>query len=120
MSKLWRCVNPDCSSDPDVPGRDADFEAAEGECPKCRRSGPAAVVEVARVCLLVFAGDGPIRTPHGGRRVACKPDARRHPRYATGEPAAVSCPACKATDDFARLSAPDAGPQDVPIVKIGG
>jgi hypothetical protein len=99
---LFRCLNEDCSESYDGPPQ-FDFEADLPVCPKCKKDGrkhPQAVIERATIHYLANDDDGPIRTPHGSRLVACQPALRRLPKHATGETAAVTCPACKASAIF--------------------
>ncbi|MFO0801486.1 MAG: hypothetical protein U0804_28810 [Gemmataceae bacterium] len=97
---LVRCLNPDCSeADNDGPPV-FDFEADEPKCPKCgadQRTAPQTVVTRATIHYLVNDPKGGIRTPHGGRAVACDPAGRKLPKHATAVPDAVTCPECRAS-----------------------
>lgn len=101
--KLWRCLNPECHDGFDGPPV-FDFENETGECPTCKNSpktAPQKIAERATIHYLKIDPAGPVKTPNGSRRVACQPLLRRLPTHCTGEPSAVTCPACKADADVA-------------------
>ena len=103
MSKLWRCLLCADMNDPDRYWG-LDFEDTDPKCPRCK-AGPNAVIPRVFVHFLFPATDGPIGGMAGRRfRAACKPEYTNrnlgeHFR-ASGEPGAVTCPACKATRDY--------------------
>jgi len=106
---LWRCTSPDCAEN-DGPHPAFDFEAAGPVCPKCGADGrarPGAVLPRACIHYLVSDPGGKIRTPSGNRLVACAPDARQIPEHAAGYHAAVTCPACRASEVFRAHQAAD-------------
>lgn len=82
-----------------------DFAAHEPRCPRCQATAEA-IVRLCDVHLMVRdQRNGPIVGLYGYRyHVACKPDAL-NPRGApmSEQAAAVSCPACKATREYAAL-----------------
>lgn len=120
MAKLWRCLNPDCHEGKPGEAPVFDFEADLPVCPKCGADGrkhPLRIAERACVHYLVNADDGPVKTPHGNRRVACLPAVKKLPPHCTGEVACVTCPACLGT---LVVKAHAAAPvnQSVPIVGL--
>ena len=103
---LYRCTNDDCSEADAGPPEfhfEAERPAKPGECPPCPKCKEAGcVVGLVTVHYLVNDPAGPIRTPHGGRAIACQPEARRlDGKYqCAGVRPAVNCPACRATAVF--------------------
>lgn len=102
---LYRCVNDNC-------GVGGEFEADKPDCPHCK----APAIELVPVHYLVLDDDGPMKSPHGNRRVACMPARSRLPKAASGERAAVTCPKCKASAAFARHAA-EGRDQHLPILE---
>lgn len=105
--RIFRCLNQECSEHPH--GRPGfDFQAATDkmpdgsplECPKC---GSEALVPVLPVHLLVKDKAGPIKTGLGRRTIACRPDIKTISGRLTGEPAAVTCPSCQASEAYKAL-----------------
>ncbi len=113
---LYRCVNTNC---PDaVPHYD--FEAPLPVCPKCgadARKNSQLIVPRAEIHYLVNDPAGPIVTPHGNRRIACDPKAKRLPKHATGESICVTCPKCVASQVVAKHVA-DNVDQDLKIIPL--
>lgn len=107
---LWRCQRQECSED--AAGRLIfDFEIADGQppvCPKCK-SDPRRpehrrlVIRLECIHLHVKDANGP-DIGHGDRwRVACGGSMKG--RRVSAEPAAVNCPKCKASAEYAQLAA---------------
>lgn len=116
---LWRCYNPDCAEDEH--GRlGYDFAAADPNkpaCPKCQRTG---ATKVEQVCLVVLDPAGAIKSPHGNRRIACRPDLKKHVKHCTENTAAVTCQACQQSPDFAAIEEREqsgAGPQNLRVIE---
>ena len=100
MSKLWRCLNPNCSEAEGGAAPVYDFAADAPVCPKCgtsQKDSPRTIAERARIHYLVNDDKGVIRTPNGRRSVACEPARVKLPKHATGERGAVTCPECLAS-----------------------
>ena len=93
---LFRCLN--CTNAKGLPGRE--FEAGKPECPICH-ADLGAIVE-----LEIIHYDPPSGKPGRGlRRAACDPTIKighAGPKGCmfSGEPSAVTCRACMATDVF--------------------
>lgn len=107
--KLYRCSNANCC---DRVGNPHEFLADEGICPKCGISqGDQRFGSLIIRCVMIHF-DPPSPVPGYGLGVrACAPETAIHapvdafgrPRIGhggTGDPVAVSCPACKATEAY--------------------
>lgn len=108
--KLWKCWN--CEDDRGNPGRD--FEADGPVCPACGLDGRTPDGRDAVVARAVVHLDPPhpVRKAKGTGKRPCdgKPVGVG---MATGHPAAVTCPACRASAAFKAL-ADDFGDGAVP------
>lgn len=108
--KLWKCWN--CHDDRGNPGKD--FAAAEPVCPGCGLDARTPDGKDAVVARAVIHLDPPhpVRRNKGTGARPCdgKPVGVG---MASGVPAAVTCPACRATAAFGTL-AEDPGDQTVP------
>lgn len=97
-AKLYRCMNDECKPD-DAHSAGFDY-SGERACPKCGLDS-GNVVERARVHLLIRDPAGPVKG-HMGKtfKVACDPTRKKITEkpneFASGEPAAVTCPECLA------------------------
>jgi ssDNA-binding Zn-finger/Zn-ribbon topoisomerase 1 len=101
MARLYRCTNKSCSTDPHG-RRIFDFVTeAKPEAIVCPKCGDAHyLVPLVPVHFLAADPQGPIRSAEGRSRVACRPDMAEVKGRLTGEPSAVTCPACKGTKLF--------------------
>lgn len=92
LFRCYRCAQP----------KGLEFESNEPKCPSCK-AGPPAVMPLVAVHFLFPEESGPITGMHGVRfRVACKPETVHLKGVpATGESGPVTCPRCKATEQFA-------------------
>ena len=113
MMRLWKCTMAECSADADTPVG-FDFVSEFPVCPKCgvdgrSLEGRGVVVKRETIHLLVVdkTGPGPIIGQGKRLKALCNPSLKLGNGFrATGEPASVSCPACKAHDDFKGVETP--------------
>ena len=103
--RLWKCWNAKCADKPGMPGHDFVGEDAVGKCDKCGlasndpRFGRLIVPRV----ILHFDAPSGIVDGAGVNYAACEPERTRAKGYRmTGEPSAVTCPACRGTEAFAK------------------
>lgn len=102
---LWRCLNPSCATNPaGMPG--FDFQAPAPVCPKCKRDGRQRqfanfVHKIEVVHLHVADAAGPDIGEGSMYRVVC--GGSLFGKRGTGVPAAVTCPACKASNEYEAL-----------------
>lgn len=101
MSKLWKCYN--CETPIGVIGYD--FESDVPVCPKCGLDGrdPVMASRMTERVVIHFDPPHPIMRGRGINKRACdgKPI---HGGYAVGEPANVTCPECKTSDAFLKVT----------------
>ena len=94
--QLYRCLN--CTNDKGLPGKE--FEAKNPECPVCQADGNLVVQ------LECIHFDPPSGKPGRGKRhAACNPKLKIGSMgvaglMMSGEPSAVNCKACQATDAY--------------------
>ena len=86
-----------------------DFEANKPICPRCGTDGTNARFQKYITERVVLHFDAPTHIPDlGVGYIACNPSQRvpagAHLRF-TGDPGAVSCPACRATEAWVKASA---------------
>jgi hypothetical protein len=108
MKKLYRCLNPECSTDP--AGRHIfNFLAEEPVCPKCKadRRQPEhreTVIPLVVYHFLVEDKGGPIIGKGKRWKIACKPDAKIGFKglymHGTRDGLVVNCPECLATAEW--------------------
>lgn len=105
---LYRCQNPACSTDPH--GRLIfDFEADQPRCPKCNADSrrPEHKFVVVKREVIHFHIEDP-RGPDAGfgkrRRIACDAKGSIAGKHATGDVAAVTCPACRKTPEWETIA----------------
>ena len=99
--RLYRCLNPRCPAKLQKPPV-RNFESETPVCPHCGtgKDDPRGVVAIETIHYLVNVPltGAPIKTGLGGRMVACLPQSRKRPKFVTGEPKAVNCPRCLASE----------------------
>lgn len=98
--RLYRCYNPACAAG-SVPGFDFTAPTAGTACPKCKlpkadaRHGHRIVERV----VIHYEMPHPVQKNAGCGAIACRPDALdRGVQRVTGDPAAVTCPDCLASN----------------------
>ena len=104
----YRCHNADCAPVRNGP-LGFDFVADAPVCPKCQTDGTdpnfgQLIDKLVDVHLIVPDPTGPIISKNlGRRRIACQPtrsDMGGDCTAVAADPAAVTCVACRSTDDF--------------------
>lgn len=94
--RFWRCYNTPCADKPGTPGHD--FMAVDPVCDKCGidRRDPRFTQIITPVVVVHYDPPSPVDGV-GQRTLACtgKPIAGFR---ATGDPEAVNCPACQASE----------------------
>lgn len=95
--KLWKCYN--CPSSSGVPGRD--FTAATPVCPACGLDGTDKRLNHLIVpCKIIhFDAPHPIAKDRGVGVLACGTPWKGGLRV-SGDPVAVNCPACVASESY--------------------
>lgn len=96
MSKLWKCYNCETPT-----GHGTDFAGAVGKCPKCGADTSSG--RVVQRAVIHFDPPHPVLQAKGTNRRACdstKPIQGGENDHGTGEPAAVTCPACQQSTVF--------------------
>lgn len=103
--RLWKCWNPKCADKLGMPGHDFVGDDAAGKCDRCglqsddKRFGHLIVPRV----VIHFDAPSGIVEGHGVGYAACEPERTREKGYRmTGEPVAVTCPACRGSEAFAK------------------
>lgn len=104
--KAWKCYN--CEARGTHPGGH-DFEAETAVCPLCKADGTTPRGRHAVLPRVVLHFDPPTAVVGiGENAIACRPTVNivgnRNGIRATGEPAVVTCEACKATEAFKNAS----------------
>lgn len=103
---LFQCTNEDCLEN----GMHHIFEAEIPKCPKCEQ-GPPFVGSVTLMHLIYYNKTGPIKGYKGRKiSIACMPSSEliANPWVAsTSYVPLVNCPACKKTEIYKQLWAPD-------------
>ena len=86
-----------------------EFDGGEPRCPSCQ-AGPPAVQELTLVHLLFEDSRGAIAGHQGSRwTMACQPgkplrNYPHRPMPATGDPLAVTCPACRQSEAYRKAA----------------
>lgn len=90
----WRCLKCNCPIG-------YEFVADGPKCPSCGAGDPI-VIPLVNVHFLSMAKNGPIKGGDGlSYAIACRPEVANYGRSSlTGEPSAVTCPACKEASAF--------------------
>lgn len=99
--KMYRCYNPRCADRPEImPG--FDFMAETPTCPKCGTSqehkNPRLAGLIVNRVTIHFDPPHPAVDNVGLNTLACDPSKAVGRYQASGDPDAVTCPACRLTE----------------------